>query len=128
MICVTETHSAAVLSATRNGTSDPTAHAVLSVMLADEVMHSQIGWSYLRHAIDAGGPSVIAAVAEMVPAVLRGLMADVEERPDLAITEAVRAHGVMSHAEERTVVWTCVTDMLVPGFAALGIPITSSVA
>jgi hypothetical protein len=123
MICVTETHSAAVLAATRNVTTDPTAHAVLTVMMADEVSHSQIGWSYLRHAIGTGGPSVIAALAEMVPAVLRGLIADIEERPDVPIPEAVRAHGVMSHAEERTVVWTCVTDMLVPGFTALGIPI-----
>lgn len=128
MICVTETHSAAVLSATRNGTTDPTAHAVLSVMLADEVMHAQIGWSYLRHAIGASGPSVIAAIAEMVPAVLRGLIADIEQRPELPITEGVRAHGVMSHAEECKVVWTCVTDLLVPGFAALGIPISTSVA
>jgi hypothetical protein len=123
LICVTETHSAAVLAATRNATTDPTAHAVLSVMVADEVTHSQIGWSYLRHAIDAGGPSVIAAVAEMVPAVLRGLIADIEERPDIPIPDAVRAHGVMSHAEDCKVAWNCVTQMLVPGFAALGIPI-----
>ena len=128
MVCVSETHSAAVLSATRNLTTDPTAHAVLGVMLADEVMHSQIGWSYLRHAIDLGGPSVIAEAAAMVPAVLRGLIADIEQRPDLPVADAVRAHGVMSHAEERTVAWTCVTDVLVPGFAALGIPITASVA
>ena len=128
MVCVSETHSAAVLSATRNLTTDPTAHAVLSVMLADEVMHSQIGWSYLRHAIEAGGSSVIAETAAMVPAVLRELIADIEERPDIPIAEAVRAHGVMSRAEERTVVWTCVTDVLVPGFAALGIPISASVA
>jgi hypothetical protein len=128
MVCVSETHSAAVLSATRNLTTDPTAHAVLSVMLADEVMHSQIGWSYLRHAIDMGGPSVIAEAAAMVPAVLRGLIADIEQRPDIPVADAVRAHGVMSHAEERTVAWTCVTDVLVPGFAALGIPISASVA
>ena len=128
MMCVSETHSAAVLAATRNLTTDPTAHAVITVMLADEVTHSQMGWSYLRHAIDAGGASVIAAAAEMVPDVLRGLIADVEERPDVAITDAVRAHGVMSRAEERRVVWTCVTDVLVPGFAALGIPIDTSAA
>lgn len=128
IVCVSETHSAALLSATRNLTTDPTARAVLSVMLADEVMHSQIGWSYLRHAIEAGGPSVIAQATAMVPAVLRGLIAEIEERPDIPITDAVRAHGVMSRAEERTVVWTCVTDVLVPGFAALGIPISTSAA
>lgn len=128
MVCVSETHAAAVLSATRNLTTDPTAHAVLTVMVADEVTHSQIGWSYLRYAIEAGGPSVIAAATAMVPAVLRGLMADIEQRPDIEIAEAVRAHGVMSRAEERTVVWTCVTNVLVPSFAALGIPISTSVA
>jgi hypothetical protein len=128
LVCVSETHSAALLSAIRNTTTDPAAHAVLSVMHADEVLHSQIGWSYLGYSIRSGGPSVIAEAAAMVPAVLRGLITEIEQRPEIAITDAVRAHGVISRAEERAVVWACATEVLVPGFAALGIPIGASVA
>ncbi len=122
--CVSETYATTVLSATRDLTKDPAAHAVLTAIYSDEVMHARLGWSYLRHAIEAGGQGVIDAAAAMLPRALRGVANVVErERPVGEVTPAVRDHGLMTPAEERVIYSTCVREVLVPGFTALGIPV-----
>ncbi|MEO8707046.1 MAG: ferritin-like domain-containing protein [Kofleriaceae bacterium] len=122
--CVSETYATTVLSATRDLTKDPVAQAVLTSIYSDEVMHARLGWSYLRHAIDVGGDGVIEAAAAMLPRALRGVANVVErERPIGEVTPAVRDHGLMTPAEERVIYSTCVREVLVPGFIALGIPV-----
>ena len=126
--CVSETYATTVLSATRDLTVDPTAQAVLTSIYSDEVMHARLGWSYLRYAIDLGGQGVIDAAAAMLPRALRGVANVVErERPIGDVTPAVRDHGLMTPAEERVIFSTCVREVLVPGFEALGIPVGSAV-
>lgn len=126
--CVSETYATTVLSATRDLTTDPTAHAVLTAIYSDEVMHARLGWSYLRHAIEIGGAGVIDAAAAMLPRALRGVANVVEaERPVGEVTPAVRTHGLMTPAEERVIFSTCVREVLVPGFVALGIPVGTAV-
>ena len=122
--CVSETYATTVLSATRDLTTDPTAQAVLTSIYSDEVMHARLGWSYMRYAIEIGGQGVIDAAAAMLPRALRGVANVVEaERPVGEVTEAVRTHGLMTPAEERVIFATCVREVLVPGFEALGIPV-----
>jgi len=122
--CVSETYATTVLSATRDLTTDPTAQAVLTSIYSDEVMHARLGWSYLRYAIEVGGQGVIDAAAAMLPRALRGVANVVEaERPIGDVTDAVRTHGLMTPAEERVIFSTCVREVLVPGFEALGIPV-----
>lgn len=122
--CVSETYATTVLSATRELTTDPVAQAVLTSIYSDEVMHARLGWSYMRHAIEIGGQGVIDAAAAMLPRALRGVANVVEaERPVGEVTEAVRNHGLMTPAEERIIYSTCVREVLVPGFQALGIPV-----
>ena len=121
--CVSETYATTVLTATRDVTTDPTTHGVLTSIYSDEVMHARLGWSYLRYAIDRGGQGVIDAAAKMVPIALRGNANVIErERPLGEVTEAVRGHGLMTAAEERVIFSSCVREVLVPGFEALGIP------
>ena len=125
--CVSETYATTVLSATRDLTTDPTAQAVLTSIYSDEVMHARLGWSYLRYAIEVGGQGVIDAAAAMLPRALRGVANVVEaERPIGDVTDAVRKHGLMTPAEERVIFSTCVREVLVPGFEALGIPVGSA--
>jgi hypothetical protein len=122
--CVSETYATTVLAATRDLTIDPTAQAVLTAIYSDEVMHARLGWSYLRYSIELGGQGVIDAAAQMLPRALRGVANVVErERPVGEVTPAVRDHGLMTPAEERVIFASCVRDVLVPGFAALGIPV-----
>nr|HEX4317572.1 ferritin-like domain-containing protein [Kofleriaceae bacterium] len=122
--CVSETYATTVLTATRDLTEDPAAREVLTAIYSDEVMHARLGWSYLRHSIDAGGQGVIDAAAQMLPRALRGVANVVErERPAGEVTPAVRAHGLMTPAEERVIFSSCVREVLVPGFEALGIPV-----
>jgi len=126
--CVSETYATTVLAATRDLTTDPTAHAVLTAIYSDEVMHARLGWSYLRHAIETGDGGVIDAAAQMLPRALRGVANVVErERPVGEVTEAVRTHGLMTPGEERVIFSTCVREVLVPGFTALGIPVGTAV-
>jgi hypothetical protein len=120
--CVSETYATTVLAATREVTSDPTADAVLTSIYSDEVMHARLGWSYLRHAIDRHGDAARASAARMIPIALRGVANVVErERPEGEVTDAVRAHGLMTPGEERVIFGACIRDVLVPGFVALGI-------
>jgi hypothetical protein len=122
--CVSETYATTVLAATRDLTEDPTAQAVLTSIYSDEVMHARLGWAYLRYAIDQGGQGAIDAAAKMVPIALRGVANVVErERPEGEVTDAVRRHGLMTPEEEREIFSTCVSDVLVPGFTALGISV-----
>lgn len=126
--CVSETYATTVLTATRDLTTDPVAHAVLTSIYSDEVMHARLGWSYLRYALERGGQGVIDAAAAMVPVALRGVANVVErERPVGEVTAAVRGHGLMTPAEERVIYSSCVREVLVPGFEALGIPCGSAV-
>jgi hypothetical protein len=126
--CVSETYATTVLTATRDLTTDPTAHAVLTAIYSDEVMHARLGWSYLRYAIDTGDGGVIDAAAQMLPRALRGVANVVErERPVGEVTPAVRTHGLMTPAEERVIFSTCVREVLVPGFEALGIPVGTAI-
>lgn len=126
--CVSETYATTVLSATRDLTTDPVAQAVLTSIYSDEVMHARLGWSYMRYAIEVGGQGVIDAAAQMLPRALRGVANVVErERPIGEVTPAVRGHGLMTPAEERVIFSTCVREVLVPGFEALGIPVGSAV-
>jgi hypothetical protein len=125
--CVSETYATTVLTATRDLTTDPVAHAVLTSIYSDEVMHARLGWSYLRYGIERGGAGAIEAAAAMVPIALRGVANVVErERPVGEVTEAVRGHGLMTPAEERVIYSSCVREVLVPGFEALGIPCGSA--
>jgi hypothetical protein len=126
--CVSETYATTVLTATRDLTEDPAAHAVLTSIYSDEVMHARLGWSYLRYALEKGGPAAVEAAAKMVPIALRGVANVVErERPVGEVTDAVRAHGLMTPAEERVIYSSCVREVLVPGFEALGIPCGTAV-
>ena len=126
--CVSETYATTILSATRDLTEDPTAQAVLTAIYSDEVMHARLGWSYMRHAIEVGGQGVIDAAAQMLPRALKGVATVVErERPVGEVTESVRRHGLMTPAEERVIFSTCVREVLVPGFQALGIPVGTAV-
>ena len=126
--CVSETYATTILTATRDLTEDPTAQAVLTAIYSDEVMHARLGWSYMRHAIDVGGQGVIDAAAQMLPRALKGVATVVErERPIGDVTDDVRKHGLMTPAEERVIFSTCVREVLVPGFTALGIPVGTAI-
>ena len=125
--CVSETYATTVLTATRDLTEDPVAHAVLTSIYSDEVMHARLGWSYLRYALERGGAGAIEAAAQMVPIALRGVANVVERERPAVVTDAVRGHGLMTPAEERVIYSACVREVLVPGFEALGIPCGSAV-
>lgn len=56
-LCVGETLSVALLSATRKHAADPLARAVLTVLTRDESVHSQVGWTLLPVLWAAASPA-----------------------------------------------------------------------
>lgn len=121
---VAETYATVVVAAIRDEATDPAVKAVLSIIYGDEIMHARIGWSYLAHRVREGGRAAIDAAAAMVPIAVRGA-ANVVETPRSAepLEPELRAHGLMTAAEERLLFSKSVREVLAPGFLALGIPV-----
>jgi hypothetical protein len=68
-LCVGETLSCALLIATRDVATDPLTHEVLTVLAADESVHSQVGWTLL--------PMLWAKASKRERATLKNEMASV---------------------------------------------------
>lgn len=121
--CASETYATTILCTARDQSSDPVTREVLTAIYSDEVQHARLGWSYLRYCIDRDGQRAIDAAAEMVPIAIRGVANVVETpRPNQPIPDVLRKHSIMLPAEERVVFSSCVREVIVPGFEALGIP------
>jgi hypothetical protein len=122
--CVAETFATIVVGTMRDEAKDPAVNAVLSIIYADEVVHARIGWSYLGYCIRNGGKAAIDAAASMVPIAVKGCANVVElPRPNDPIEPELRAHGLMTPAEERVMFCKAIREVLAPGFLALGVPV-----
>lgn len=122
--CVAETYATILVGTMRDESSDPAVKAVLSIIYADEVMHARIGWSYLGYCVRTGGKQAIAAAASMVPIAVKGAANMVEmPRSNEPMEPELRAHGLMTPAEERVLFAKSIREVLAPGFVALGVPV-----
>jgi hypothetical protein len=128
--CVAETYATVVLNAMREEATDPVVRAVMQSIYADEIRHARLGWAFLSWSLRQSGShaDAAAAAAAMIPTALRGAANVIElPRDDAQVEPALRAHGLMSAAEERVLFSSAIRDVLVPGFEALGVA-TSGVA
>ncbi len=123
VIAIGETLACGLLSACRDGATDPVAHAVYANIVADEVHHARLGWYYLlwrapqwtnddrqRVADNAG-----AMVVEIETRFGRG-----RDAPRGA-GKAARALGVLDTARQRKIVRELMEKEIVPGLDALGL-------
>lgn len=123
IVAIGETLACALLSACRDGASNPLAHAVYSNIVADEVHHARLGWYYLlwrapqwsradrQHTADSAGVMVMQVETRFG----RG-----RDAPRGA-QKAARALGVLDTARQRKVVRAVMEREIVPGLDALGL-------
>jgi len=121
MCCLNETTANAFHELCRDGARAPLATAVLHELACDEVDHARLGWAF------AAGPAVDAAtrreLAGWLPELLAGNVAAWRERPRRAISDALVAHGCPRWDDVDRVVIAAIDDLLLPGFADIGIDV-----
>ncbi len=71
--CLGETFACTELAMLRNRTVDPVVHGVLTVFLADEIVHARVGWAYLAHAFKTADDVTRRSVAAAVPSYIAGI-------------------------------------------------------
>jgi hypothetical protein len=128
--CLGETFACTELAMLRERAVDPVVKGVLTVFLADEIVHARVGWAYLAHALKTADARTRAKVAEVVPAYVAGIAANLFGTDDAPAAVDVThddarlwAHGVCSMGEEQGLYRTFVREMFVPGLLAVGLPV-----
>ncbi len=128
--CLGETFACTELAMLRNRAVDPVVHGVLTIFLADEIVHARVGWAYLAHAFKTADAATRASVASAIPSYVAGIAANLfgtDEAPAAVdVTnddERLANHGVCSMREEQDLYRTFVPDVFIPGLLAVGVPL-----
>jgi hypothetical protein len=131
--CLGETFACTELVMLRDRAVDPVVRGVLTVFLADEIVHARVGWAYLAHAFKTADEGTLRVVAEAVPAYVAGIAENLFGTKDrgaaVEVTnddERLAAHGVCSMHEEQDLYRKFVSDVFVPGLRAVGLPIDTA--
>jgi len=121
MCCVNETIATAWISACLAAAETPLAQMANRIHLTDEIEHARVGWAHL--ASDAVGDATRRALGPCLPRLLEA-NAPGWERDDPALPpEGVPAQGHLPNAVSRRVFVDAVRDLVLPGFAHVGIDI-----
>jgi hypothetical protein len=117
----------------RDRAVDPVVNGVLTVFLSDEIVHARIGWAYLAHALKSADSQTLHDVADVVPAYVSGIAANLfgtDDAPSAVdVThddERLAVHGVCSMREEQTLYREFVRDVFIPGLLAVRVPLDRS--
>jgi len=128
--CLGETFACTELAMLRDRAVDPVVRGVLTIFLADEIVHARVGWAYLAHALKNVDSSIKRSVATVVPDYIAGIGANLFGTADApAIVEVTNddarlaAHGVCSMREEQDLYRAFIPEVFLPGLRAVGVPI-----
>lgn len=128
--CLGETFACTELVLLRERAIDPVVRGVLTVFLADEIVHARVGWAYLAHAFKTADALTRRMVAETIPSYVAGiaknLFGTAEEPAAVDVTSddaRLAAHGVCSMREEQDLYRKFVPDVFVPALRAVGVPV-----
>ena len=128
--CLGETFACTELSMLRDRAVDPVVRGVLTIFLADEIVHARVGWAYLAHALKNVDMSIKESVAQVVPDYIAGIGANlfgtIESKAAVDVTNddaRLAAHGVCSMREEQDLYRAFIPEVFLPGLRAVGVPI-----
>jgi hypothetical protein len=124
MCCVNETIASAWLSASLDASTSPIAIAANRAHLRDEVDHARLGWAHL--ASTAVSQSTRDALATHLPALLEANAPSWERPDDVLPAEGVEGHGHLGATASRTVIRDAIRDLVIPGFAHVGVDTTAA--
>lgn len=87
--------------------------------LKDEIDHARLGWAHL--ASEHVGPDLKTRIAQRVPKLIAVNVAEWKKPDEHLPPEGIREHGHLSRAENDAVIDAAVRDVVMPGFALLGL-------
>ncbi|MBV8761587.1 MAG: ferritin-like domain-containing protein [Deltaproteobacteria bacterium] len=123
MPAIGETLACALLSASRDGATDPVARAVFSALLRDEVNHARLGWYYLAWRSERWTTAERQRVADRAG----NFVAHVEvmfgrgRDAPRGCRKAARALGVLDTPTQRAAIRAVMEQEVVPGLDGLGL-------
>jgi hypothetical protein len=123
VIAIGETLACALLSACRDGATDPLAQAIYGNIVADEVHHARLGWYYLLWRAEQwthADRQRVADAAGMMVLHVETRFGTGRDAPRGA-QKAARALGVLDTQRQRKVVNEVMESEIVPGLDALGL-------
>jgi hypothetical protein len=123
MPAIGETLACALLSASRDGASDPVARAVFSALLRDEVHHARLGWYYLAWRSErwtAAERQRVADRAGNFVAHVEVMFGRGRDAPR-GCRKAARALGVLDTPTQRAAIRAVMEQEVVPGLDGLGL-------
>jgi len=124
MCCVNETLTGVFLTEMLARATNPAMRAVIDSLLADEIDHGRVGWAHLA-ACQAEGRAV--GLDEGLRGILERSIGRLLDggggaRPP-APDPALAAYGIIGKAESDEIVRAALRDVILPGFAEIGIPV-----
>jgi len=123
MPAIGETLACALLSASRDGATDPVARGVFSSLLRDEVHHARLGWYYLAWRSEqwtAADRQRVADRAGNFVASVEVMFARGRDAPR-GCRQAARALGVLDTPTQRAAIRAVMEQEIVPGLDGLGL-------
>lgn len=126
MCCVNETIATAWIGACLAAAETPLAEMANRIHLHDEIEHARVGWAHL--ASDAVSDATRRALGPCLPKLLEA-NAPGWERDDPSLpADGVPAHGHLAAAVSRRVFVDAIADLVLPGFAHVGVDIGPATA
>lgn len=117
--CVSETLTGVFFTEMLERTSEPLAREIVRSLLADEIDHGRVGWAYVHELKQRGCD--LSFFSRYLPEILKRQVADVVNPPGGPDDDALEAHGFLGHNAAAEVYRRGLADVVVPGFAQLGI-------
>ncbi len=119
MSCFNETTGSAFLELCRERATGALVRAALRELLTDEIDHARIGWAFVATL----EPAARIALGQWLPELCALNLRAWRDRPQRPISDALPAHGCPRWDEVDATVLAAIKDLVVPGFARLGIDV-----
>ncbi len=121
LCCVSETIASVFIEASHQAAVSPSVRASLGIVLADEVEHGRAGWVYLSSL--RGDREVMGAVQGAISPMVRKALECWLDFEAITLPGGAPEHGLLSNDEVRACVTTALRDLVLPGFAQLGLDV-----
>lgn len=124
LCCVSETIASVFIETSHAAATSPSVRASLGVVLADEVEHGRAGWLYLASVRD--DRAVMAAVQKAMATMVRKAIESWYDFGAVVLPDGAPEHGLLSNDEVRACVVTALRDLVLAGFAQLGLDVSEA--
>jgi hypothetical protein len=119
MACLNETIASVRLAAALRDCASPVIARALKTILSDEIEHARAGWAHLASARVSSADK--REVAARLPAIIAASVAGLIDENQALPGDGFRTLGLPSVEETRRVALAAIDEVVLPGFAAVGV-------